>query len=69
MKPGHVVTVKLDRGFGFVRPADGTSDLFFHYTTLVDLAFDNTLLHRDCLFDGEYGPDGRLRARIVTPAR
>lgn len=47
---GTVVTVRTDRGFGFLRPDDGSVDVFFHATALQNLQFDETLLQRDVVF-------------------
>ena len=35
---GHIKTYKEDRGFGFITPDDGESDLFFHITQVHDMA-------------------------------
>lgn len=34
MATGTVVRVVMDRGFGFIKPDDGGSDIFFHHSSL-----------------------------------
>lgn len=31
----------MDKGFGFIAPSDGSKDLFFHFSQLVDVDFQN----------------------------
>ena len=35
MAEGIIVSYKHDRGFGFIRPDDGSDDLYFHCTAQV----------------------------------
>lgn len=48
-----------DRGFGFITPAEGDKDVFFHARSLVDVMFDD-LREGDAVTysveDGEKGP-------------
>ena len=36
MASGTIVKIKEDKGFGFIKPADGGKDLFFHVTGLAN---------------------------------
>lgn len=38
-RPGEIVSLVIEKGFGFVRPRDGGDDLFFHNST-VDYPFE-----------------------------
>jgi len=69
MPIGTVTSLQLTRGFGFIRRGPTEADLFFHFHSLCDLPFDDTLMQREVLFEVEARPDGRSRAKIVRPAR
>jgi cold shock CspA family protein len=60
---GKIITVKIDRGFGFIRPAggDSQSNHFFHATKLVGVALDESLVGREVEFESIQGEKG-LRA-------
>lgn len=38
---GQIKRLVGDRGFGFIAPQDGSADLFFHSTELVDVQFES----------------------------
>lgn len=62
---GTVKRVIRDRGFGFIRSAEGR-EIFFHRSSLQNLNFD-TLKEGDAVeFDVEDGPKGP-RAIAVRP--
>ncbi len=62
---GTVKRVIRDRGFGFIRSAEGR-EIFFHRSSLQNLNFD-TLKEGDAVeFDMENGPKGP-RATAVRP--
>ena len=48
---GHITTLKLDRGFGFICPAEPGPDCFFHFRQLVGLEFDEQLTGRRVEYD------------------
>lgn len=48
---GFVVRLKLDRGYGFIRPSSQGDDVFFHQSALNGLEFSDILLQRDVTFD------------------
>ena len=40
-RTGTIVSLNVERGFGFVRPDGGGDNLFFHFTSLVDCQFSD----------------------------
>ncbi len=57
---GSVKKIKRESGFGFVRPEDGASDVFFHFTGVVggSEAFDALEENAPVTFDIEQGKKG-----------
>lgn len=47
-----------DRGFGFIKPAEGDKDVFFHARSLVDVMYDDLREGDAVTFDVEEGPKG-----------
>jgi CspA family cold shock protein len=47
-----------DRGFGFIKPAEGDKDVFFHARSLVDVMYDDLREGEAVTFDLEEGPKG-----------
>ncbi len=41
MATGQIKRIARDRGFGFIRPAGETEDLFFHSSAVLGGDFDN----------------------------
>lgn len=68
MQTGTIVTVRDDKGYGFIRPIGQDDDVFFHASDLIDgLEFDATLQERRVEF--ETFDSGRgLRAKNVRSA-
>ena len=63
---GTVKRLIRDRGFGFIRSADG-QELFFHRSSLQQLTFDALKEGEGVEFDIENGEKGP-RATAVRPA-
>jgi cold shock CspA family protein len=58
-----------DRGFGFIRPADGSADVFVHVSALPREG-PRPLVGEALLFEVEPGRDGKLRAlRVRRPGQ
>jgi cold shock protein len=55
---------KRDNGYGFIKPADGSKDVFFHAQALVDVAFDDLQEGENVTFDVEQGPKGPAAANV-----
>ena len=55
---------KRDNGYGFIKPEDGSKDVFFHASALVDVTFDELSEGEAVTFDMEQGPKGPAAANI-----
>jgi len=55
---------KRDEGYGFIKPAEGDKDVFFHASALVDIAFDDMKEGDEVTFDIEEGPKGPAATNI-----
>jgi CspA family cold shock protein len=64
---GTIKRVIRDRGFGFIRAADG-QEIFFHRSSLQDLNFDGLREGENVEFDMERGEKGP-RAVSVRPGK
>lgn len=56
---------KRDEGYGFIKPEDGSKDVFFHASALVDITFDELKEGDAVTFDVEEGPKGPAAANIM----
>jgi CspA family cold shock protein len=54
MKTGVVKFFNMSKGFGFIKPDDGSEDVFVHQNGLVDQISDNDRVS----FNVEKGPKG-----------
>lgn len=62
MQSGAIKWFNVDKGFGFLKPDDGSRDVFVHITSLKRSRVDGELDEGDrLLFETEEGPKG-LRA-------
>lgn len=53
-----------DRGFGFIKPAEGDKDIFFHAKAVMNVAY-NDLKEGDAVtFEIEQGPKGPAAANV-----
>jgi CspA family cold shock protein len=64
---GTIKRVIRDRGFGFIRSADG-QEVFFHRSSLQQLSFDGLKEGEPVDFDLERGEKGP-RATAVRPSK
>ena len=67
MATGTVKWFKEAKGFGFITPADGTADLFVHFSAIAGAGFKTLNEGQSVNFQVEKGPKG-LQATQVTPA-
>lgn len=69
MATGVIKKVVADRGFGFIRPDDGSKDVFFHVNALPRATeFDALLTDRRVSFDTEQAEKGpkAVNVRLTT---
>ena len=63
---GTVARIVQDRGFGFIKPAEG-ADLFFHAKSLTNVNFDDLVEGSVVDFDVEDDPDPeKKRKRAIN---
>ena len=55
---------KRQEGYGFIKPEDGSKDVFFHAQSLLDVAFDDLQEGDAVTFDVEQGPKGPAAANV-----
>ncbi len=60
---GTIKRLVRDRGFGFIRSADG-QEVFFHRTSLQDLNFDSLREGEKVEFEVEQGEKGPRATRV-----
>lgn len=68
MASGTIVRIVMDRGFGFIKPDDGGSDIFFHHSSLPEGGFDGLQEGQSVEFETGRDPrSDRPRATNVRP--
>lgn len=60
---GSIVRLQ-DKGFGFIKPEDGSKDVFFHASALVEISFDELREGENVTFDVVDGPKGPAAANV-----
>ncbi|MBT8400195.1 MAG: cold shock domain-containing protein [Rhodothermia bacterium] len=59
MPRGKVKWFSVDKGFGFIRPEDGSQDVFVHRNSVPDLGWDEGLRDgEDVEYETEQTPKG-----------
>ena len=69
MAQGTIKTIRDDKGFGFIAPDEGGSDIFFHSSSVEDARFDELREGQRVEFTPGQDPRNptRSRAQDVRP--
>lgn len=66
MTTGTVKWFNAEKGFGFIAPSDGTSDVFAHYSEIASSGFRSLEENQSVSFDVTQGPKGPQATNIVA---
>ena len=66
MQTGIVKWFNDAKGFGFIAPSDGTSDVFVHYSTIESDGFKTLKEGEHVEFELFDGPKGRQAQRVAS---
>jgi CspA family cold shock protein len=64
MATGTVKWFNESKGFGFITPADGSKDVFVHFSAITAEGFRTLAEGQQVTFDVENGPKGPQAARV-----
>ena len=64
MATGTVKWFNDSKGFGFITPADGSADLFAHFSTIESSGFKTLAEGQSVSFDVVSGPKGQQASNI-----
>jgi CspA family cold shock protein len=65
MKQGSVKWFNETRGFGFISPADGSKDVFVHYSKIESDGFKTLKEGQDVEFESTESPKGPQVTRCI----
>lgn len=66
MATGTVKWFNAEKGFGFITPADGSSDVFAHYSAISSSGYRTLEENQQVEYDVAQGPKG-LQAENIRP--
>lgn len=66
MSTGTVKWFNESKGYGFISPADGSDDVFVHFSAIQGTGFKTLAEGQSVSFDVEQGPKGLQAANVVA---
>lgn len=66
MQTGTVKWFNESKGYGFISPADGGSDVFVHFSTIQADGFKTLAEGQKVQFESQVGPKG-LQTKVCVP--
>ncbi len=66
MSTGTITRLVRDRGFGFIKAADSSEDIFFHSSSVNETTFDELSEGQEVEFDTEPDPKQPNRSRATS---
>jgi CspA family cold shock protein len=66
MTTGTVKWFNESKGFGFITPADGSKDVFVHFSAIQGGGFKTLLEGQQVSFDVESGPKGPQASNVTS---
>ena len=66
MVSGTVKWFNESKGFGFITPADGSADVFVHFSAIQSSGFRSLAEGQAVQFEVEKGPKGPQAAKVVV---
>ena len=67
MRSGTVKWFNESKGFGFIAPEDGSSDVFVHYSSIEGKGFRTLAENQRVEFEAESGPKGPHATLVKLP--
>ena len=65
MATGIVKWFNDSKGFGFIAPSDGSSDVFVHHKSIQGSGFRSLTEGQQVIYDAERGPKGMNAINVV----
>jgi len=65
MQTGTVKWFNNSKGYGFITPADGSPDVFVHYSTIETDGYKSLAEGQAVEFESASGPKGMQASRVV----